>query len=76
MTQNKFWLVWSPQGKVTPTEIYNSINLAKQKAQELANAIQENEFYVLEATHHFKTDVIETSFEAKPRPRQDGYRHA
>jgi hypothetical protein len=65
MAQDKFWLIWSPQGTVNPTETYYSKELARQKARELSSCIQESDFYIVEATHHYKADinVIETSFE-------------
>jgi hypothetical protein len=66
MTKDKFWLIWSPQGTVNPTDSFYSKGLAQQKARELASAIQESDFYIVEATHHYKADinVIETSFDA------------
>jgi hypothetical protein len=65
MTQNKFWLVWSPQGKEPPKKRYNSEESAVEAGKKLAESYPKQDVFVAPVTHHFKADVnvVETSLE-------------
>lgn len=68
MTQNKFWLVWSPQGKTNPQKRYNTQESAIADAKKLSECYPKQDVFVLPATHHFKSTVtvVETPLEATP----------
>lgn len=63
MTNNKFWLVCR---NIDFDETLNTKEEAIKKARHACEVNFESNVYILEATHHFKTDVTETSFEATP----------
>lgn len=64
MTNNKFWLVWESN---ISYQTHKTQESAIKEARKLAKN-GDSPYYVLEATHSFKSDVniIETSFEATP----------
>ena len=66
MTQNKFWLVWSPQGLTPPKKRYETQEKAIAGAKKLAESYPKQDIFVVEATHHFKANVnvIETDLTA------------
>ncbi len=57
MTQNKFWLVWSPQGKTNPKKRYETQELAIEAGKKLAESYPKQDVYIAPVTHHFKADV-------------------
>jgi len=65
MTQNKFWLVWSPQGKEPPKKRYSSEKSAIEAGKKLAESYPKQDVFIAPVTHHFKADmnVIETVLE-------------
>lgn len=66
MTQNKFWLVWSPQGLKPPKKRYETQEKAIDGAKKLAESYPKQNVFVMQATHHFKADVsvVETDLTA------------
>lgn len=61
MKQNKFWLVCR---NIDFDETLNTKEEAIQKARHACEVNFENNVYILEATHHFKTDVTEADLTA------------
>lgn len=62
MNTQKFWLVWSPQGKTAPTCRHFSKDPADKEAERLASLNPGHEFYVLTAeslTMKRTVDVIQ-----------------
>lgn len=61
--QEKFWLVWSPQGRSPKHETYE---LAKTEAARLARSNPGHQFYVMGAEHVvFTHDAISLDFDGR-----------
>ncbi len=68
MTQNKFWLVCRHNEQNTPIieGFFDNLQGAKELADFLSRTQKYQEYYICEATHHFKANVnvIETDLSA------------
>lgn len=58
MNDEKFWLVWSPQGRTPPSMRHLTIDTANTEADRLAKLNPGHSFFVLTAESlHVKRDV-------------------
>lgn len=75
MSETKFWLVWSPEGRTAPSKRMVSKEQAFAVAKEMALRHPGQSFYALEALGGAKSEIVAKAIEVvEPKPELTAWR--